>query len=515
MIYTCILQLKIQHFKCKNQKVYKLISLRPYQQKIVNDLREAFIRGKRSVLLQLPTGGGKTFVFCYIADGAKRRGNKVLILTHRTELLLQASQSLLNLDVWHSMIAPNFTPNYTDAVQVASVQTLAGRLDSIAWEPDLIVPDEAHHACAGTWSKILNKWPNAKILGVTATPCRTDGRGLGDIFDKMVQGPSMRWLMDDGFLTDYVAYSPANALANVDLTTSNDGDFNLKEAAFALDKPVITGDAVEHYRRICPGAPAIAFCSSIEHARHVAEAFREGGFNFQSLDGKMDPGTRKCLISDLAEGRIHGLTSCDIISEGTDIPVVTAAILLRPTQSEGLFLQQVGRALRPVYDTNRRLNTREERLEAIAKSRKPKAIILDHVGNLMRHGLPDDDRNWTLDYTISKKSKDSSLRIERIRQCEKCFAAHRPALACPNCGHGYVVQGDLLDQIDGDLSLVDPDKLRAERERRKGRIDASIDKQRKHLEGFARAKGYKDGWVEHKLNARRAKAYALEGLEHG
>jgi superfamily II DNA or RNA helicase len=317
------------------------LQLRPYQETIVSDLRRAYREGSRAVLLASPTGSGKTAVFAYITEGAARRGNRVMILVHRQELLSQCSGALTDLGVPHGMIAPNRTMTY-DPVQVASVQTLVRRLQKTP-APNLIIVDEAHHAAAGSWRRIIEHYRKSLILGVTATPVRLDGQGLGvetgGYFDRMVLGPSVRELIEQGYLSRPVVYAPPVG-ADLAGVHRRFGDFVAKETAERMDKPHITGNAVDHYLRICPNAPAIAFCSSVKHAEHMAERFRDAGIPSESLDGTLDDRMRRHRIMALADGRIRVLTSCDIVSEGTDIPVVTAAILLRPTQSTGLYLQQ-------------------------------------------------------------------------------------------------------------------------------------------------------------------------------
>ncbi len=314
------------------------IQLRDYQQNAIASLRRSYAAGHKSVLFALPTGGGKTFTFAYVASQSAAKGGTCLILVHRQELLKQASRSLDKLGVSHGLIAPGcaFSPR---KVQVASVQTLVRRMHKLPWRPDLIIIDEAHHAVAGSWRRVLAYYPEARVLGVTATPCRTDGLGLGEVFSDLVIGPSIADLTAQGFLTPTKIYAPP---LSVDLSgvRSRGGDYAKDDLQKAIDRPAITGDAVAHYRRICPGAPAIAFCVSVEHAKHVANQFREIGFRAQSLDGAMADDDRARAIDDLGLGRLDVLTSCDIVSEGTDIPVVTAALLLRPTQSEGLYLQQ-------------------------------------------------------------------------------------------------------------------------------------------------------------------------------
>ena len=387
--------------------------LRDYQKSAIDDLRAAYRDGSRAPLLVLPTGGGKTYVFCEIARSARERGN-VLILVHRAELLAQSSASLRALGVPHACIAPRHAWDPTERVQVASVQALVrrfARMDADGWAPSLIIVDEAHHATAGTWRKILAQWPAARVLGVTATPCRSDGAGLGDVFDALVEGPQIDELIGLGHLVPPVVYAPPGA---PDLTgvRRRGGDYDATALAQAVDTAAFTGSAVAHYARLVAGAPAVAFCANVAHARHVAEEFRSAGWRAESLDGTMADSDRKRLIDQLGRGDLNVLTSCDIVSEGTDIPVIAAAILLRPTQSTGLYLQQVGRALR-------------------TSPGKDRAVIIDHVNNSGRHGMPDDRREWSLD-------GDGAAQIARApapKTCLACYMQYMPPTRaeCPYC----------------------------------------------------------------------------------
>lgn len=471
------------------------MKLRDYQQAAVDNLRAAFGSGRRAPLLVLPTGGGKTFVFCYIAANAAQRGNRTLILVHRQELLRQTSDSLSALGVRHGLIAPGASPRLGELVQVASVQTVVRRfhlLDQAGWAPDLIVPDEAHHATAGSWRQVLDRWAAARILGVTATPCRMDGRGLDDVFDDLIEGPQIAELIDEGHLAPPTVYAPP-VQADLSNIRTRAGDYAKNELADRMDKPTVTGDAVEHYGRICPGVPAIAFCVSVAHAEHVAEQFRAAGWNAASLDGSMGDAERKARIADLAAGRLHVLTSCDIISEGTDIPVVGAAILLRPTKSLGLYLQQVGRALR-LYDG------------------KSEAVILDHVGNVQTHGLPDEPREWTLEGRAKGKRASNDNEPPPPVTCEGCFRQiRRPAPpACPSCGHKIAGKDRAasLQHVGGELMKVTADdrkRMAAERKREQGQADSL-----QELVALGHKRGYKNpqGWAWRVFSKRKSKKYA-------
>ena len=327
-----------------------MIQLRDYQADITAALRHAYGQGYRAPLLVAPTGSGKTVLFSHIAYQAAARGNRTLILVHRQELLTQTSATLARFEVPHGLIAPG-AEKTDDLVQVASVQTLVRRLGRLDWAPGLIVVDEAHHTTQETGhGRVLAHFADAKVLGVTATPERLDGKGLGiqagGFFDALVMGPSVADLVEQGYLSRPVVFAPQTQLDLSGIRTLG-GDFEKGALAAAMDRPAIHGDAVKHYRQYCEGTPTIAFCVSVSHAEHVAEAFRQAGFHAASIDGSLDDKTRRQRIEDLGAGKLHVLTSCEIISEGTDIPVVGGALLLRPTQSLSLALQQIGRALRP------------------------------------------------------------------------------------------------------------------------------------------------------------------------
>lgn len=482
------------------------IILRPYQDKGVNDIRGSYLRGKLAPLYVLPTGGGKTVVFCYVGltTGSRLKVpskpelgyRRVLILVHRIELLRQTSAKLFENGVEHGIINSKFTPNYAANIQVASVQTLGprirkakaqgGEMARYLWDYDLIIVDEAHHAVAGTWSFIINSIrkenPKCKVMGVTATPIRSDGTGLGDIFDDIIIGPSIKELTAMGNLVPSIVYAPAEKL-DLSAVKMRDGDYDPNDLESIIDNSMITGNAVDYYRRLCAHKPAIVFCVSVAHAEHVAEQFRMAGFKSQSVDGSTEDAARRAILNGLANGSVEVVTSCDIISEGTDIPAVACAILLRPTKSLGLFLQQVGRALRP-------------------SSGKTHAIILDHVGNCLTHGLPDDDREWSLEGVekLSKKKKDAEPTI-LIKQCPTCFAMHKPATTCPQCGHIYQTEAREVDQIDGELrELTAEDKLRIKQMRNK---EVAKAKTFEELVKIGEARGYKPGWAKHKWEARQ------------
>lgn len=450
------------------------MELREYQKKAVDDLREAF-KSYNSILYCLPTGAGKTAIFSYITSRISARNKSCYILVHRQELLLQASKKLAEYGVPHGRISSNSSIS-KDLIQVCSVQTFVNKLKYYR-VPDLIIIDECHHAVSGSYQKILSYYPSAKILGVTATPQRLDGHGLGNIFQKLIVGSSISELIDMGYLSKVKVYAPQQ----IDFSgvKTSQGDYSKSQTTEIIDTPKITGNAIEHYRKYAIGQSGIVFCVTIKHAQDVANEFNLAGIPAKCIDGTIDHQTRKQIISGLGiEYKI--LTSCEIVSEGTDIPTVSVAILLRPTLSLGLYLQQVGRCLRPYPGKNY-------------------AIVLDHVGNCYRHGLPDDDRDWSLN-SIKKNRKSIEENKIKIRTCSKCYTVFNPTkITCPNCNEEYEIIDKVPEVEEGELEEVQKTE---QNEKRKMIAKA---KDLKTLQEVGKKLGYAPGWAYHVFSARNAK----------
>ena len=452
------------------------MQLRPYQQQAITDLRLTYRGGAKAPLLVGATGMGKTVIFSAITAGAVARGRRVLILVHRRELIRQASAKLTQAGVSHGIIAAGFDPS-DQPVQVASVQTLARRLDRQHWQPDLIVIDEAHHAIAGTWTNVISHWPDSLLLGVTATPVRQDGRGLGAMFDRLVLGPSTAELVAARYLTPVKIYAPPQ-VADLTGIRTRAGDYANDQAAAAMTRPTVTGDAITHYQRIAAARPAIAFCCNVNHATTVSDAFNAAGISAATLLGNTTD--RDALIARFAAGELQVLVTVDVVSEGFDCPGAAVAILLRPTQSEGLYLQQVGRVLRPAPG-------------------KAAAIILDHVGNVHRHGFPDDHRDWTLDDARQRTGKGGPP-APCIRTCETCFAAFAPQPICPVCGTPSKLSTREIKQQAGELQELAREAVARSRRRDQGK--AQTLQQLIHL-GQQRGMKNPVAWAKHVHFARQ------------
>lgn len=455
------------------------MKLRPYQERAVSDVRQAFTRNRR-VLLVSPTGSGKTTIFSYVARGVAAKNKRVTILCHRDFLHRQICEALESWGVPHGRLKGGSKFTTRAPVTVASVFTLVNRLERYV-PPDLVIVDEAHHFGHGnSWNKVAAAFPNARILGVTATPVRGDGIGLKDSFDEMVVGPQVIDLTMQGFLSPAEVYAPP---VRVDLrgVRTRGGDYVASELSQEMDKPTITGDAVSHYTKLAPGSQAVVFCCSIKHAEDVAEGFSQAGFPAAAVHGKMDQFDIDQTFLRYARGEIRVVTACDLISEGFDCPKIETVILLRPTKSLGLYLQMVGRGIRPAPG-------------------KTKTLVLDHAGLTAMHGFIDEIRDWKLTGTVERQSRGES--VPAVRTCPFCFACFRPAPLCPVCGAHQPVQSRQVKHVDGDL-----EKISAVEDVFKAAEAENRDRQFEILVRVAKDRGMPNPelWAYHVMSAQTAK----------
>lgn len=425
---------------------------RPFQDNLIAATRTA-LKSHRAVILQSPTGSGKTVMSSIMVKGALAKGGRPWFVCHRDFLVEQTSLTFYGIGVDHGIIAPGRPFNPYKHVQVCAIDTLKNRLARVpagCW-PTVIFVDEAQHSAAGGWARVI-EWAfhvGAKVVGLSATPERLDGKPLDPPYTHLVPGPSVAWLMEQGYLSRYRAFAPTSpALGDV---KTRGGDYAVDELEDEMDKPTLVGDMVGHYLTHGRGKRAIYFCVSVSHSRHVAEAFCAAGVPAVHLDGTTPTADRKAAALAMAEGRVSVLTNVALFGEGYDLAAqagrdVTVELvgLARPTKSLALYMQQVGRALR--------------------KKDYP-AIILDHAGNIEAHGLPDDDRTWTL---TGRKKGDQKAEVA-IAVCKSCFATYRAVLkACPECGFVKpVAEGGprAISVGDGELAEVDPAEMRQRRQK--------------------------------------------------
>jgi DNA repair protein RadD len=367
-------------------------------------------------------------------------------------------------------------------VQVASIASLVRRIDRHDHHYDLIVVDESHHAVAGTWRRVIDAMPGAKVLGVTATPERLDGRGLGDVFDAMVVGPAVAELIEGGYLSRFTCFAPV--APDVSGISTRAGDFAVDELAGIMARPVIVGSAVLSYEKLCPGKRAIVYSVDRHHSRMLAQRFIDRGHKAAHLDSEAPREDRRAMIQALGTGELEIVTNCGIISEGLDVPAVEAVLLARPTQSLALYLQQVGRALRP-------------------SPGKDRALILDCAGNLYRHGMPDDGRQWTLDGKPRRQREPGD--VPRLRRCEQCDAINPPkAPTCLACGASLRPTPQEQREIETELRRVE--QLRhseALRGMSYGKALKWAGSDQSKLHQVAAARGYRPGWVWYRLQELR------------
>jgi superfamily II DNA or RNA helicase len=415
---------------------------------------------------------------------AVAKGKSVLFLAHRTELLTQASDKLTAFGISHGLIKAGRIGDMRHKVQVASVQTLVRRLDKLSFVPDLVCIDECHLAEAKSYKDILNKYPKAYTIGLSATPGRLDGRGLGKPkgnFDCIIPGPSMTDLIERGFLVPLRYFSAANPIDTSGIHSSA-GDYNIGELSALVDKPSITGDVLDHWKRIASDRKTLIFCISIEHADHVAEQFRNSGISALSVNGQWDSNLRAMALADFERGTVQVLVNCQLYVEGIDIPSIGCIADLAPTQSLTRYLQRAGRGMRP-------------------HPAKENCIYLDHANNVSRFGFPTEPREWSLEGAESRKK--SAERATSIRVCPKCFAASPArALVCVECGIPFEVKPrQELTEKDGELVELTAEQIAKKRERR----DQGRSRTLAELEAFARIKGYAAGWAKHVWESRETK----------
>ena len=458
-----------------------MISLFPDQERFIADLRRA-MQSHRSVLGVAATGFGKTITSAWIARSAYEKNKRVWFCVHRRLLLRQTSLEFERLGIPHGTVrAGEPTPDHP--VLVCSIETLRRRLETMT-APDLLIVDECHLSLSSTHKQVVDwcKRRGSRVLGNSGSPMRLDGRPLGDLFDALVEAPSMRWLMDNGRLSDYRMFGPATPI-DTDRLHRRMGDFIPAEIDAMMRQPCIVGDAIAHYRKFALGKRAIAYCASIDYSKWLAERFSEAGIPACHIDSSTREDDRIAIVEALADGDILVLCNVEIATTGFDLSAqigrdcpLECGIYLRPTASLALALQMWGRVLR----------------------KKPApAILLDHANLHFQHGMPDDPRLWSL---LGRETETRGKPVLSTRQCPACFAVHRMSDSCPFCGHRYEITGRELQEYDGDLVEIERARERIARRRERGRAQTLED-----LIALGKQRGYKPGWAQHVFAARGAR----------
>ncbi len=444
--------------KCNNEQA---LSLRPYQSNLIRDIHSSMAEGKKRILAVLPTGAGKTAMFAWMADQTQKNNKSVWFAVHRRELLDQTVETFERFNI------------PLKRIDVGMISHFANHPDKHS-DPDMIVFDEAHHTVARTWKRIIDRHRDCHMIGLTATPARLDGKPLGEIFDDMVIGLTTAELIELGYLSDYKYITSEISLAGLGVVR---GDFDQTEAAEKLMTSVVYGNVIETYKKHASGLQAIYFCSTIAHSQEMAQEFRQAGVKAEHFDGNTPKKKRKQIVSQFRSGKIQVLTNVDLIGEGFDMPDCDVVGMLRPTQSLTVYLQQAGRALRP----------REGKT----------AVLIDHVGNLNRHGTPTDNREWSLKETVKTQRPRNADGSFQIRMCTECYAVYESSKnECPVCGVEYMPEPDELKVME-QIRMAELDRIQWEREQAELRKPEAVQNARSYSDfcKIAKAKGFKVGWA--------------------
>jgi superfamily II DNA or RNA helicase len=415
-----------------------LRQLRPYQVEGEQACRRAFRKGRKRLIYSAATGSGKTTVASSIIEKASAKaGAHILFLAHRKELISQCSKRLTEEGIPHGIIKAGIKPDHDQIVQVASKDTIVRRLKKY---PEnyftVIIVDECHRTLGKTYLKILDYNDNAYVVGLTATPWRLDGKGLGDFYEEIIETCTMQDLIDWGYLVEPRIFTSFR-IPNIKIA-SRGGDYKPEEMEKVYDKPTLIGDIFTHWNKHCSDRKTIIFATSINHSKHIAKIFQEHGINAAHIDGTTPEHERESILNNFEKGLIQVIVNVGILTEGYDCPLCSCIILARPTKSTNLYLQMAGRVLRPAEG-------------------KVDAIILDHSGCVSQHGFPQDEREYSLKGRVKNK-KDPS---KSFTTCKNCGAMYRKSV-CPECGTKASIQDRIIAQVGGELKELSHSRKKAE-----------------------------------------------------
>ena len=417
------------------------------------------IAGNHSIIVQSPPRSGKTVVMAHIAKSATDKNNKVLFFSHRKEINEQVYKTFGNNEV------------NMDLVTIGGVQSLVRKLDKLD-EPTIILIDEAHHSKASSYKKIIDYFPNAYKLLFTGTPVRLDGSGFDDIADDLILGKSVKWLQEHGRIAPFKYYAPL--MIDVAGLKKRAGEFT-KQSVDDTMKTVIYGDVIKHYEKLAKGKQAIVYTHSVEASENVSKAFNDAGYNSMAVSGKTPKEEREAAMRAFRNGDLKIMVNCELFTEGIDLPNVDVCIMLRPTQSLSLYLQFAMRALNP----------REGKT----------AIIIDHVGNVERFGLPNQDREWSLQGVVKKK-QTAKIGEPTVRVCEMCFATFwSKERICPECGYENEPTKQEIELIrEAELKEIKEEHQRKIREKVQTYVTPDMCQNMDELKEYQLLHGYKNGW---------------------
>ena len=443
--------------------------LREYQIDLIDKVRNSYKRNKKAPCIVLPCGGGKSIIVAEMAKRTTEKGNRVLFIVHRKELCDQIRNTF---EKWGVDM---------ELCQIGMVQTVCRHLDKVP-APSLIITDENHHSKANSYMKIYKAFPNAYRIGVTATPERLDGSGLKDVNDDLIVGVSAKWLIENKFLAPYEYYAPT--LVDLEKVSVKQGDYDEKQVEEIVMKRAVFGDVIAYYNKLAKDKQAICYCTTIKHSKAMTDIFNKNGITAVHIDGETPKNERDEVIEKFRKGEIKILCNVDLISEGFDVPDCECAILLRPTKSLTLYIQQSMRCMR--YKPNKT------------------AVIIDHVGNYARHGLPDADRQWTLDGKAKKEK--SAFKNTELQTCPNCFEVfpkydkqNKLIRVCPHCHYVLPIakkqkKQEIQEIRETALQKITDFVVNYDSPQECGSYQ--------ELLLYAKRKGYKKGWAYYQAKAR-------------
>lgn len=468
-----------------SERISAGFALYDHQKDLVARVWRHIEAGRRRPCLVAATGFGKTILMAEMICHHRAEGGSVLVLAHRRELITQSAAKLHKAGIDHGVILAGMPTRPGERVQVASVATLHARAvrGSALDMPraTMVIVDEAHHVRARTYRQILEAYPEAIIVGLTATPARADGRGLGNVFDVLVEGAPISQLISGGYLVGTKVYAPSIPdLAGVKIER---GDYVEGQLAEKMDTPKLVGDAVTHWHRHAEGRPTVVFATTVAHSLHTRDEFRRSGVLAEHIDGGTPTAERDHILAQLAAGKIDVICNCAVLTEGWDQPQVSCLVLLRPTRSVSLYRQMVGRVLRPYPG-------------------KTDALILDHAGAIFEHGFVEDPVEWSLREdkraeSLTQKQRREKQRVRSLVACPECSGVRWQGDGC-SCGWRPTPKALAVEVIQGDLAAVDRNrKSKQSTPSRSEMADVYGE-----LLWIAREKSWSPGWAAHKYRER-------------
>lgn len=440
--------------------------LRDYQLDLYNKTVEAFKQGFHKPLIVAPCGAGKSYLF---AEMIRKTNGEVLVLTHRQELKQQHEELFRKLGIANARVAMIFT----EANRLGKHPT-----------PALIVADEAHLSRSNSWMKVVQYY-NTWTVGFTATPARLDGKPLGDVYDTLIEGVDVKWLIEHERLAPYEYYAPT--VVETDGLRTVYGDYVVSDLERLMNERAIYGDVISHYKKLAPDERSICYCVSVEHAKKTADIFNSSGVSARAISAGTPEKERKAVMNAFKRGEITVLCNIGIVSEGVSIDEVTCCMLLRPTESVALGVQQMMRCMRYLPGKT--------------------AKIIDFVANYTRVGLPDDDREWSLGEPLKRKKLLNENGDFYIRSCPECFMTFKTAPVCPFCGAEYPLHPrEIKAHEEAELQRITAEETaRVEEEKKKARREQGRANSFEELVKLGKQRGYKNPafWASQVMRGRK------------